>query len=235
MITACAALERDPLIRESFQLQAAEETRHAGIIRHLIGRYGLHAGEATSRSRPTWWRRSSISVSRMLRFVRRLRSLPARPRARAVSRPPLRHLRARHGGGGPAHRVLHQLVCASPAEPRPGRRVLRHPKALWHYGKALRKLIDLVRDDDGPEGQDFSSRGRNPSSMTSRQCSCCRVAWRRTSAAWRASIDACSCRVSGRPSRESPWASRTPSGALGRRATARGCRAIGEHGARTSV
>jgi len=37
--------------------------------------------------------------------------------------------------------------------------VLRHPKALWHYGKALRKLVDLVRDDDAPEGQDFIVSG----------------------------------------------------------------------------
>src|SRR5262249_58503669 len=45
MITACAACERDPLVREALELQAAEETRHAGIIRHLIALYGLHADE----------------------------------------------------------------------------------------------------------------------------------------------------------------------------------------------
>ena len=45
MITACAAFEHDPLVREALQLQAAEETRHAGIIRHLIGLYELHADE----------------------------------------------------------------------------------------------------------------------------------------------------------------------------------------------
>ena len=49
-----------------------------------------------------------------------------------------------------AHRQLNQGQVA---------RVLRQPKALWHYAKALRKLVGLVRDDDGPEGQDFIVSG----------------------------------------------------------------------------
>jgi hypothetical protein len=38
-------------------------------------------------------------------------------------------------------------------------RALRHPKALWHYAKALRKLVDLARNDDTPEGEDFLITG----------------------------------------------------------------------------
>src|SRR5262245_48313747 len=35
IITACAALETDTLVREALELQAFEEMRHARIIRHL--------------------------------------------------------------------------------------------------------------------------------------------------------------------------------------------------------
>jgi len=38
-------------------------------------------------------------------------------------------------------------------------RALRAPRALWHYGKALYKLADLVRDDDADEGADFIATG----------------------------------------------------------------------------
>ena len=96
-----------------------------------------------------------------------------------------------------AHRQLNQGQAA---------RVLRQPKALGTTGKRSASSSVWCGTTTGRKARTSSSRGRNPSSMTSRQCSCCRVAWRRTSAAWRASIDACSCRVSGRPSRESPWA-----------------------------
>ena len=45
MIAACAQLELDPLVREALDLQAYEESRHARIIKHMIGLYGLTAGE----------------------------------------------------------------------------------------------------------------------------------------------------------------------------------------------
>lgn len=45
MISACAALEPDLMVRQALELQAFEETRHARIIRHMIERYRLHADE----------------------------------------------------------------------------------------------------------------------------------------------------------------------------------------------
>src|SRR4029450_11974820 len=90
LITACAALERDPLVREALQLQADEETRHAGILRHMSGGYGRpaaqHGALRTPRRRTTGRapRRRDRRIHRLrlrgvLRLVRRFRALPARP------------------------------------------------------------------------------------------------------------------------------------------------------------
>jgi len=38
-------------------------------------------------------------------------------------------------------------------------RALRGPRSLWHYGKALYKLADLVRDDGADDGADFIATG----------------------------------------------------------------------------
>src|SRR5262249_57443817 len=45
MITACAAFERDPLIREALQLQAADAPRHPRITGPLIDLYHLHPAQ----------------------------------------------------------------------------------------------------------------------------------------------------------------------------------------------
>ncbi len=160
LITACAALEHDPLVRESLQLQADEETRHAGILRHMIGRYGLQADEPTVEL-PADVVEGFIDFG----FEECFDSFGAfglfqLAREHALFPAPLfdvfEHVieeEARHIVffiNWFAHRQLNQGQAA---------RVLRQPKALWHYAKALRKLVGLVRDDDGPEGQDFIVSG----------------------------------------------------------------------------
>jgi hypothetical protein len=160
MITACAAFEPDTLVREALELQAAEETRHAGIIRHLIGLYELHAEEV----------KVEIPADAVQAFIdfgfeecfdsfgafglfQLAREHALVPDALFDIFDHVMEEEARHIVffiNWFAHRQANRGPVA---------RALRHPKALWHYAKALRKLVDLVRDDDTPEGEDFLITG----------------------------------------------------------------------------
>jgi hypothetical protein len=163
MISACAALEPDPLVREALQLQAEEETRHARIIRHLIELYELHADEVHVEV-PA----DAVEAFIDFGFEECLDSFGAfglfqLAREHALVPDPLFDIfdrvmeeEARHIVffiNWFAHRQTSRGLVA---------RALRHPKALWHYAKALRKLVDLVRDDDTPEGEDFLITGASP-------------------------------------------------------------------------
>lgn len=160
MITACAALERDPLVHEALQLQAAEESRHAGIIRHMIGLYGLHAdevhveipGDVVEGFIDFGFEEcfDSFGAFGLFQLAREHALVPA----------PLFDIFDRVMEEEARHIVFfinwfaHRQVNRGPVA-----RALRQPKALWHYAKALRKLMDLVRDDDTPEGKDFLVTG----------------------------------------------------------------------------
>jgi hypothetical protein len=160
MISACAALERDPLVREALQLQADEETRHAGILRHMIARYALHADEPTVEVPP-----DAIEAFIDFGFEECFDSFGAfglfqLAREHALVPAALFDI-FEHVMEEEARHVVFFINWFAHRQANQGRvaRVLRRPKALWHYGRALRKLVDLVRDDDAPQGQDFIVSG----------------------------------------------------------------------------
>ena len=160
MISACAALERDPLVREALQLQADEETRHAGILRHMIARYALQADEPKVEIPADVIEAfidfgfeecfDSFGAFGLFQLAREHALVPA---ALFDIYEHVMEEEARH--------IVFFINWFAHRQVNRGRsaRFLRQPKALWHYGKALRKLVDLVRDDDGSEGQDFIVSG----------------------------------------------------------------------------
>lgn len=161
MITACAALEPDVMVRQALELQAFEEMRHARIIRHMVQLYGLHADEI----------RVEIPANAVGAFIdfgfeecldsfgafglfklarEHLTIIPA----------PLFDIFDRVMQEEAAHIVFFLNWFAY----RQGNRGLlaravRHPKALWHYLRALRKLAGLALSDDTDEGKDFIISG----------------------------------------------------------------------------
>jgi hypothetical protein len=160
MITACATFERDPLVREALELQAAEETRHARIIHHLIGLYGLHADEV----------RVEVPADAVEAFIDfgfeecfdsfGAFGLFQLAREHALVPDALFDIFDRVMEEEARHIVFFiNWFAHRQASRGPVASALRHPKALWHYAKALRKLVDLVRDDDTPEGEDFLITG----------------------------------------------------------------------------
>jgi len=160
MITACAALEPDPLVREALQLQAYEESRHAGIIRHMIGLYDLphdnvHVempADVVEAFIDFGFEECLDSFGAFGLFKLARANLPV-PQALFDIFDRVMQEEATH--------IVFFLNWFAHRQSGRGAltRTLRHPKALWHYGKALRKLVDLARDDGTPEGKDFILTG----------------------------------------------------------------------------
>jgi hypothetical protein len=160
VITAVAARESDPLIREALELQAFEETRHARLLEHMFGLYQLSAEDARAVVPPDPIREfvtfgfeeclDSFGAFGLYKLARDSRLVPDAlfEIFENVMREESFHIvffinwwahrQVRLGGGA---------------------RWLRAPHALWHYARALRKIGDLVRGDDTPEGADFIATG----------------------------------------------------------------------------
>jgi hypothetical protein len=160
MINACAALEPDPLVRAALTLQAQEETRHAGIIKYMIHLYNLPADEIHVEIPADVVEGfidfgfeeclDSFGAFGLFKLAREHLSVPA----------PLFDIFDRVMQEEATHIVffLNWFVYRQ-INRGPVRRILRHPKGLWHYYKALRKLADLAGGDDTPEGKDFIISG----------------------------------------------------------------------------
>lgn len=160
MISAVAALETDPLLRKAIELQAYEEARHARVIRHMIQLYKLPADEV----------RADIPEDVVNRFIdfgfeECLDSFGAfglfkLAREHMLVPEPLFDI-FDQVMQEEAHHIVFFTNWFAHRQVRLGgaQRALHKPKALWHYGKALRKLYGLVRDDDTPEGKDFVVTG----------------------------------------------------------------------------
>jgi hypothetical protein len=160
MITAVAARESDPLIREALELQAFEETRHARLLEHMFGLYQLSAAEpqVAAPADPvaefvTFGFEECLDSFGAFGLYKLARDSRLVPDAlfdifENVMREESFHIvffinwwayrQVRLGGSA---------------------RWLRAPRACWHYAQALRKIGDLVRGDDTPEGADFIATG----------------------------------------------------------------------------
>jgi hypothetical protein len=161
MVTATAAVATDPLIREALALQGDEESRHARIIQHMIGRYGLDVEKLHVDAPPRDVEAEYIDFG----FEECLDSFGAFGIFAL----------ARRSGLFPdglfrvfdqvmdeeAHHIVFFINWFAYRQANRGgaAQALRLPKALWHYGKAIKKLIDLVRDGDSEGGEDFIITG----------------------------------------------------------------------------
>jgi hypothetical protein len=160
MISACAALEPDTMVRQALELQAFEEARHARIIKHMIELYRLHADEirveipvdAVEAFIDFGFEEclDSFGAFGLFKLAREHLSIPA----------PLFDIFDRVMQEEASHIVFFLNWFAYRQATRgllP--RTFRHPKALKHYLRALRKLAGLAFSNDTREGQDFIISG----------------------------------------------------------------------------
>jgi hypothetical protein len=160
MISACAALEPDTTVRQALELQALEEARHARIIKHMIELYGLHVDEIRVEVPADVLEAfidfgfeeclDSFGAFGLFKLAREHLGMPALlfDIFDQVMQEEASHIvfflnwfayRQVNGGALPW--------------------VFRHPKALKHYLRALRKLAGLAFSDDTAEGKDFILSG----------------------------------------------------------------------------
>ena len=160
MISACAALELDSTVRQALELQAFEEARHARIIKHMIALYGLYVDEI----------RVEVPADALEAFIdfgfeECLDSFGAfglfkLARKHLVMPAPLFDIFDRVMQEEANHIVffLNWFVYRQVNDGAlPW--AFRHPKALKHYLRALRKLAGLAFSDDTAEGKDFIISG----------------------------------------------------------------------------
>jgi len=160
MVHAAARLSDDPLVREALALQGEEEARHGRIIGHMIERYALDVAEAKP-NLPADAEEAYIDFG----FEECLDSfgafgLFALARRSQLVPEPLFQIFDRVMDEEAHHIVFFINWFAWRQAQRGGvRRALRVPKGLWHYGKALRHLAELVRGEDGGSGEAFTLTG----------------------------------------------------------------------------
>src|SRR5262249_47365983 len=166
MITACAALEPDLMVRQALELQAFEEARHARIIKHMIELYGLHADEVHVEIPADVLQAfidfgleeclDSFGAFGLFKLAREHLSIPAAlfDIFDQVMQEEATHI-VFFLNWFAYHQATRGLVP----------RAFRHPKALRHYLRALRKLAGLASGDT-PDGKDFIIKAPTPSSGT---------------------------------------------------------------------
>ena len=160
MISACAALEPDTTVRRALELQAFEEARHARIIKHMIALYRLPLDEI----------RVEIPADVLEAFIdfgfeECLDSFGAfglfqLAREHLVMPAALFDIFDRVMQEEATH-IVFFLNWFAYRQANAGAIpwALRHPKALKHYMRALRKLAGLAFSDDTAEGKDFIISG----------------------------------------------------------------------------
>lgn len=160
MISACAKLEPDTIVRQALELQAFEEARHARIIQHMIELYRLHVDEI----------RVEIPADVLEAFIdfgfeECLDSFGAfglfkLARQHLVMPAPLFDIFDRVMQEEATH-IVFFLNWFAYRQANGGALpwALRQPKALKHYLRALRKLAGLAFSDDEAEGKDFIISG----------------------------------------------------------------------------
>jgi hypothetical protein len=158
LIRACAQRESDPLIRDALDLQAAEETRHLGIISHMLELYGLEAGEVHVDLPP-----DVVEGFIDFGYEECLDSfgafgLFALAREHALVPEPLFDI-FDQVMQEEAHHIVFFLNWFAHRQANAGLlpRLMRPTKGLLHYGRAIRNVAGLIFDDD--EGDGFTVTG----------------------------------------------------------------------------
>ncbi|HEU5192770.1 MAG TPA: ferritin-like domain-containing protein [Methylomirabilota bacterium] len=160
MISACAALEPDPMVRRALELQAFEEARHARIIRHMIERYALHADEIHVEVPD-----DAVEAFIDFGFEECLDSFGAfglfkLAREHLLVPEALFEIFDRVMQEEASH-IVFFLNWFAYRQARRGvlSRAFRQPKALQHYLRAVRKLAGLAFSKETDEGKDFIVTG----------------------------------------------------------------------------
>jgi hypothetical protein len=160
MIRAVVEYESDPLIREALGLQAFEEERHAALVNHMISLYGLPAEEVHTEVSPDPLSEfvdfgfeeclDSFGAFGLFQLVREARIVPD----------PLFDV-FDNVMREESHHIVFFINWYAHRQASRGlpSRLLRGPRSLVHYGKALLKIGELVRDDGADEGADFIVKG----------------------------------------------------------------------------
>jgi len=161
MVYATAAVAEDPLIREALELQGYEETRHSRLVKHLVERYDIEVAPYVPEKLADDIEGEyidfgfeecldSFGAFGIFQLARESNLLPDEifQIFDNVMREESHHIVFFINWY--AHREVSRGAPAS---------LLRTPRSLWHYAKALYKLTDLVRDDGADDGADFIVTG----------------------------------------------------------------------------
>jgi len=159
LIRACAVHESDPLVSEALELQAEEETRHFGIISHMLEIYDLEAGDVHVEL-PADVVEGFIDFG----YEECLDSfgtfgLFALAREHELVPEPLFDI-FDQVMQEEAHHIVFFLNWFAHRQANLGtaQRLMRPTKGLLHYGRAIRKVIGMVFGDDD-EGAGFTVTG----------------------------------------------------------------------------
>lgn len=160
MISAVAKELADERIREGFELQAYEESRHARLVDHMIGLYDLPAEPY----------KAQVVADPLAEYIHfgfeecldsfGAFGLFALARESEILPDPIFEIFDNVMREEAGHIVFFiNWYAHHQANQGPLEGWLRVPKSLWHYGRAVLQIADLVRDDDAEEGADFIITG----------------------------------------------------------------------------
>jgi len=160
MVTAFAQTIEDPLIRAAIALQGQEETRHARLVEFLIDHYQIKISEPSYPTVPPDIKTAFIDFGfaecldsffafGMFGIARQAQYLPA---SMFNIFDPILYEEARH--------IVFFINWVTYLQCQSGRSPLgRGIQALWHYGRAIQKLLAAfgnAENEDG-EGQPFTA------------------------------------------------------------------------------
>jgi len=159
IVAAFTPMVQDPLVREAVALQGVEEARHAELLRVMIDRYGLDATEQPLEAFPPNLETAFIDfgfgecMDSFLGFgaFKTARQSEFLPDGMFEIFDVLMHEETRH--------IVFFINYMAWREVRRGRGAapLRALTSAWYYGRALRRLLGMVRrGKDANDGRDFA-------------------------------------------------------------------------------
>jgi hypothetical protein len=159
IVAAFTPMVEDPLVREAVALQGVEEARHAQLIRVMIDRYGLNATEQPMETFPPNLETAFIDfgfgecMDSFLGFgaFKTARESKFLPEGMFEIFDVLMHEETRH--------IVFFINYMAWREVRRGRGLapLRAMTSAWFYGRALSRLLGMVRrGKDANDGKDFA-------------------------------------------------------------------------------
>ncbi len=159
IVAAFTPMVQDPLVREAVALQGVEEARHAQLLRVMIDRYGLAATEQPLEALPANLETAFIDfgfgecMDSFLGFgaFKTARQSEFLPDGMFKIFDVLMYEETRHIVFFINYMAWREMQRGRGASP------LRALTSTWYYGRALRRLLGMVRrGKDTNDGRDFS-------------------------------------------------------------------------------